>query len=225
MKTTAIIVAAGSGRRMGAGFNKVYMPLYKKTVLYYTLKAFSDSRGIDEIVLVTGKEDFEKAEEIGLELGIDLILTEGGSERQHSVINGIERASGDIVLIHDGARALITKELIQNVLNDAKEFGAAALGVTPKDTIKVSLDGFIESTLERERAYLIQTPQVFLKEEILNAHKRALEDGFLGTDDCSLMERLGKKIKITLGSYENMKITTPEDIYGAEKILKSWEDI
>ena len=225
MKTTAIIVAAGSGKRMGAGFNKVYMPLYKKTVLYYTLKAFSDSGVIDEFVLVTGKEDFNKAKEIGEELGINLILTEGGKERQDSVINGIKMASGDIVLIHDGARALITPGLIKNVLNDAKEFGAASLGVTPKDTIKVSKDGFIESTLDRNIAYLIQTPQVFLKEDILNAHLKAKEDGFLGTDDCSLMERMGKKIKITLGSYENMKITTPEDIYGAERILKSREDI
>ncbi len=225
MKTTAIIVAAGSGKRMGAGFNKVYMPLYKKTVLYYTLKAFSDSGVIDEFVLVTGIEDFDKALRIGEELGINLTLTEGGKERQESVVNGIKKATGDIVLIHDGARALITKELIQNVLNDAKEFGAASLGVTPKDTVKVSDGGFIESTLERERAYLIQTPQVFLKNDILNAHKKAKEDGFLGTDDCSLLERMGKKIKITLGSYENMKITTPEDIYSAERILKSREDI
>lgn len=223
MKITGVIVAAGSGKRMGAGMNKVYMPLFKESVLYYTLKAFKESESIDEIVLVTGKEDFYTAEKISEKLGISIILTEGGKERQDSVLNGTNKASGEVIAIHDGARALITPQMIDDVIADAKKYGAASIGVIPKDTIKETEGGFIKSTLKRENSCLIGTPQVFRKEDIIKAHKKAKEDGFLGTDDCSLVERLGIKIKVTEGSYENIKITTPEDIYAAERILAKRE--
>lgn len=220
MKTSAVIVAAGSGSRMGAGYNKVYMPLCGEPVLRHTLKAFANSGVCDEIVIVTGADDFDRAKAAADGLGIEYKLTEGGETRQHSVINGIKAASGELVAVHDGARALITPELINEVITAAKECGGAALGVVAKDTIKVAdEDGYITATIERNSAYQIQTPQVFAREELIKAHEKALSDGFAATDDCAVMERIGAKIKIVNGSYENIKLTTAEDIFTAEGIL------
>ncbi len=224
MKTSAVIVAAGSGSRMGAGYNKVYMPLCGEPVLRHTLRAFAKSGVCDEVVIVTGKEYFERAKEAADGLGIEYKLAEGGETRQHSVINGIKEASGELVAVHDGARALITPELIKEVINEAEKYGGAALGVTAKDTIKVAdKDGFITATVERNSAYQIQTPQVFMKDALIKAHENALSDGFTATDDCAVMERVGAKIKIVNGSYENIKLTTVEDMFTAEGILKGRE--
>ncbi len=225
MRISAVIVAAGSGKRMGAGMNKVYMPLDDKCVLWYTIKAFADSCAADEIVIVTGSDDMIKAAEVAALFELPFTVVEGGKERQNSVLNGITAACGDIVAVHDGARAMITPELIRSVIEAAKECGAAALGVSPKDTIKTAdNDGFISGTVERNSAYLIQTPQVFKRDELIKAHEQAMEDGFFATDDCAVMERTGVKIKIIEGSYENIKLTTPEDIFTAERILKERED-
>lgn len=225
MRISAVIVAAGSGKRMGAGMNKVYMPLDDKCVLWYTIKAFADSCAVDEIVIVTGSDDMIKAAEVAALFDLPFSVVEGGKERQNSVLNGITAADGDFVAVHDGARAMITPELIRSVIEAAKECGAAALGVTPKDTIKTADgDGFVSGTVERNSAYLIQTPQVFKRDELIKAHEIAMEDGFLATDDCAVMERMGVKIKIIEGSYENIKLTTPEDIFTAERILKVRED-
>lgn len=221
MKVSAVIVAAGSGRRMGAGINKVYMPLGEKCVLWHTVKAFAESGAVDELVIVTGSEDLIQAAEIAAEFELDFYVIVGGEERQNSVLNGINKANGDFVAVHDGARALITADEIRTVIASAKEYGAAALGVTPKDTVKTAdNDGFISGTVERSSAYLIQTPQVFKREELIKAHGKAIEDGFAATDDCAVMERIGARIKIVEGSYENIKLTTPEDIFTAERILK-----
>lgn len=226
MKTSAVIVAAGSGRRMGAGINKVYMPLGDKCVLWHTLKAFAASNAVDEIVIVTDSENMIRAAEIAAELDIFFKVVEGGAERQDSVLSGILAADGDMVAVHDGARAMITPELIKKVINDAEKYGASALGVVPKDTIKTADgDGFITATVERNGTYLIQTPQVFDRELLINAHEEAKEDGFSATDDCAVMERMGIKIKVSEGSYENIKLTTPEDIFTAERILKERENV
>ena len=226
MKTSAVIVAAGSGKRMGAGMNKVYMPLGDQCVLWHTIKAFADSKAVDELVIVTGGEDMIKAAEIAASFDLPFTVVEGGAERQNSVLNGITAAENDIVAVHDGARAMITPRLIDEVIKAAKEYGGAALGVTPKDTVKTAdSDGFISGTVERKSAYLIQTPQVFGRDELINAHEQAIEDGFAATDDCAVMERLGAKIRIVEGSYENIKLTTPEDIFTAERILKAREQV
>lgn len=224
MKISAVIVAAGSGSRMGAGYNKVYMPLCGEPVLRHTIRAFQESGVCDELVIVTGADDFERAKAAADGLGIKYKLTEGGATRQESVINGIKAATGELVAVHDGARALITPELIKTVIKEAEEYGAAALGVVAKDTIKIAdADGFITSTVERNSAYQIQTPQVFMKDALIKAHEKAICDGFAATDDCAVMERIGTKIKIVNGSYENIKLTTTEDIYTAEGILrKRW---
>lgn len=225
MKRSAVIVAAGNGSRMGAGYNKVYMPLHNKPMLAYTLKAFEESGIFDEIIIVTGRDDFAKAREIADLMNIPCKSVEGGKTRQESVLNGVKTATGDLVAVHDGARALITADLIKEVVEVAEKAGAAALGVPPKNTIKIAnAEGLIEATVERSSAYLIQTPQVFKRDELIKAHQKAAEDGFSATDDCAAAERIGTKIKIVNGSYENIKLTTIEDIYTAEYILKAREN-
>ena len=221
MKLSALICAAGSGKRMGAGKNKVYLELCGKPVLYYSLNVF-ESSAVSDIVVVTGKGDIDECRRIVGEYGFKKVtrIVAGGDTRQESVYRGLCECSGDIVAIHDGARALITVSEIAAVIADCLNYGAAALGTVCKDTVKtVSEDGYIEATLDRDRTYCIATPQVFALEDIMKAHKSAAEDGFFATDDCALYERMGGRIKITEGSYENIKLTTPEDMLIAEKIL------
>lgn len=219
---TAIIAAGGKGTRMGAGFNKVFMQLCGDEILLHTMRTFNESPLVDEIVVVTGKNDIERVKAIGKDNNINKLasVTEGGDTRRASVYNGICKANGDIVAIHDGARCLISHKEIEAVIADCEKYGAAALGVPCKDTLKsADGDGFIAGTVDRSKTYQIQTPQVFKSDIIRDAHKKAIAEGFEPTDDCSLLERYGGRIKITEGSYDNIKLTTPEDIAVAEKIL------
>lgn len=221
MSITAVIVAGGRGARMGAGKNKILMPLLNKPMLSYTLLAFSGCDDIDEIVIVTAACDIAECRRIANGIGKVRAVTEGGATRQQSVMAGLKEATGDIVLIHDGARALITETEIKNTLADCIEYGAAAVGVPCKDTLKTSdADGFISGTIDRGSTYLIQTPQAFYRKEILTLHEKACHDGFEATDDCMIAEHYGVRVKITAGSYDNIKLTTPEDIVMAEQILK-----
>lgn len=220
---TAVIVAGGKGRRMGLDINKVYYELAGKEILAHTLAAFEGCADIDEIVVVTGETDMECCRNIVKRDRIHKVrvITVGGAERSDSVYNGLRFAQGDIVAIHDGARCLITPYEISDVIADAKKYGAAALGVTVKDTLKsIDENGMITGTIDRERTVQIQTPQVFERDEVMVLHEEARKDGLKVTDDCSIFEYYGKKIKVTKGSYENIKITTPEDISAGEKILK-----
>lgn len=213
---SAVIVAAGMGKRMGAGINKAYLLLGGKTILEQTVTVFENCRKIEEIVVVT--DDTEKCRELLKSFKKVTKIVLGGATRQDSVKNGLKACPGEFVAIHDGARALITAEKIEKVIEDAEKFGAAALGVKCKDTLKVSdEDGFIAKTLDRDWIYQIQTPQVFKRTEIEAAHSKINSEL---TDDCAVMEIVGKKVKITEGSYENIKITTPEDLIIAEKILE-----
>lgn len=221
MKVYGIIVAAGTGSRMGAGMNKVYMPLGGKCVLWHTINAFCRSGAVDGLVIVTGNGDMERCREICSGFSLPVEITQGGDTRQQSVMNGLLCAGSGLAAVHDGARALITPEEIRAVIAAAREYGAAALGVTPKDTIKTAdAEGFITGTVDRSSSYLIQTPQVFDCDRLLAAHKKAAADGFCVTDDCMVMEHAGEKIRIVVSGYENIKLTTPEDIYTAERILK-----
>lgn len=216
MKISAVIVAAGSGTRMKAGKNKVFLELLGKTILEHTVSAFENMPMIDEIIVVTNEID--EAKNVLSKYGKLKEIVPGGAVRGESVQNGLKVATGDFVAIHDGARALILKEDIENVLNAAMEFGAAALGVKSKDTLKMADEnGFISKTLDREFLYNIQTPQVFKLSEILELYEKCDE---VFTDDCALFEKFGKRVKIVDGSYDNIKITTPDDMDLAERILK-----
>lgn len=215
---SAIIAAAGTGSRMGAGENKVFLKLLDKTVLEHTVLQFMNSSLVDEIIIVTGEEDIKRVEGLFLNSSKPVKVIKGGKVRQESVLAGILASKGDIVAIHDGARALITTELIEKVIEECKIHKAAALGVVAKDTIKIVDDnGFIKCTTDREKTYQIQTPQIFTKELILKAHSKCAQ--FVATDDCSLVENIKKPVKVVLGSYENIKLTTPEDLILAEGIL------
>jgi len=211
---SAIIVAAGSGTRMGK--DKMLLKLYGKSVLVRTVEAFANTDFFDEIVVVSSEKNLDAFSEELKEFSVNIIP--GGKTRGESSLLGILATSGEFVMIHDGARPLITKEIIENTLSACIETGCAAAGVKSKDTIKtVTSDNIIASTVDRETAVLIQTPQAFKRELIKSAYERF---GFEMTDDCALMEKMGTDIKIVDGSYENIKLTTAEDIVTAEGILR-----
>lgn len=223
MKITAVIVAGGKGTRMGADKNKVFLKILGREVLYFTISEFEKNDKIDDIIVVTGKNDIEECQILVDKYDIKKVsyITEGGATRQESVMNGLKKAEGDIVLIHDGARALVTDDEINNSVADCIKFGAAAVGVKCKDTLKsADNDGFIVGTVDREKTFMIQTPQVFYLDKILDMHQKALDENFVATDDCMIAEHYGVKIKISDGSYDNIKLTTPEDMIIGERILR-----
>lgn len=212
MKVAAIIAAGGSGKRMGQ--RKQFLPLAGRSVLEWTISAFKNTARISEIILVTNPDDLERAKNLGVK------VTAGGPERQDSVKNGMKLVSPDIdiVVVHDGARPLITADIIEKSIKEAKEYGACVVGVPVKDTIKkVGDDLFIEGTVDRDVLWQAQTPQAFKYKIITRALKKA--KGKM-TDDAKLVEDLGIKVKMVMGSYENIKITTPEDLVIAEAILR-----
>ncbi len=198
------------------GQNKILMKILGKSVLVHTVQAIIKTNICDEVIVVAS------AENIGiftqeLECFGNIRVVQGGITRGESAYNGICAANGDFVLIHDGARPLVAEEIIENTVKTAIETGAAAAGVVPKDTIKViKQDNVIEKTVDRKCAILIQTPQVFAREEIKSAYEKF---GFEETDDCALMEKAGRDIAVTEGSYENIKLTTAEDIFTATQIM------
>lgn len=223
-KTVAIVPSAGMGRRMGT-VKKTAIPISGVPVLAHTLRAFEEAATVDSVVLVVPAEDIDRCrEEVVSPYGLKKVtrIVAGGEERQHSVANGI-RAAGrdwDIIVVHDGARPLVTPEIIDATVEEAARFGAALAAVPVKDTIKVVSEGAVKKTLPREELWSVQTPQAFSLEILEAAHEKAAEDGFLGTDESSLAERLGVQVRIIMGSYENIKITTVEDITIAECILR-----
>lgn len=220
---SGIIAAGGRGTRMGADINKVFLPLCGKEIIAHTLYAFEMCTVIDEIIVVTGADDIKRIEDIAKRDNIKKLsaAVEGGAERQASVYNGLCAARGDICAIHDGARCLVTTEEITAAVEAAKRWGAAAVGVKVNDTLKsIDENGFITGTLERENTVRIQTPQVFATKVIKALHERAAADKLSVTDDCSIFEAYGRRVYVTIGTYDNIKLTTPADIEIGTGILK-----
>lgn len=220
---SAVIVAGGKGTRMGLGFNKVFARLAGKEIVARTISVFDKCPLIDEIIVVTGVGDKEKMQKICKRYKFNKInaITNGGALRQDSVYNGLLKARGEIVLIHDGARCLVTEDIIKSVINDTEKYGAAATGVIVKDTLKTIDDrGNIIATVDRENTVQIQTPQGFKREEILELHARLREEKIEVTDDCAVFEYYGKEIHYTEGNYDNIKITTPGDLAFGAVLLK-----
>ena len=219
-KTAAIIVAAGSGERMGGG-DKVFAPLSGKPVLAWTVAAFQQCQMIDRIVVVVSEDRVEKAKQLVLEQGWSKVtdVCPGGEERQQSVAAGLDRLEDcQWVVIHDGVRPLVTEELSENGFEAAKESGAAVAAVPVTDTIKLAgEDGFVMGTPPRRNLWAVQTPQVFRFDIISEAHRRA---GGLATDDAALVEKSGYRVKLYMGSYDNIKITTPGDLELAGILLQ-----
>lgn len=226
-KADAIIVSAGKGQRFMEGRKKQFFSLAGKPILAHTLDRFDACPLIRSILLVVGQEDQDYClREIVEKFQYRKVsqVTPGGKRRQDSVRNGLDAlpADAEIIVIHDGVRPFATREMIEESIRSAIRFGATIIAMPVKDTIKMAHpDGTVFKTLERESLYQAQTPQTFQTSLIREAYLKAMEDGFVGTDDASLVERLGKKIHIIPGSYTNIKITTLEDLMLAELILKT----
>ncbi|MBI5892828.1 MAG: 2-C-methyl-D-erythritol 4-phosphate cytidylyltransferase [Deltaproteobacteria bacterium] len=222
-KVIAIIVAGGKGKRIGADISKQYLNISGKPILAHTLKAFEDCNAIDSIIVVCHPSDMEYCKKnIIKKFGFKKVIkiVKGGKERQDSVRNGLDAVpkSCDIVSIHDGVRPFVSQSIIKKSISDTKKAGASVVCVPVNDTIKEVLNGYAAKTLQRQKLWAVQTPQTFKTEIIKKAHKKALEKGIITTDDSSLVEILGYKVKVVEGSYENIKITTPEDLIIGEAI-------
>lgn len=239
MKTTAIILAAGQGKRMGSDVAKQFLLLSGRPVLYYTLKNFEDSI-VDEMILVTGEGQEEYCQrEIVDAYGFSKVkkIVTGGKERYHSVAKGLDAmdenpSSGAYVLIHDGARPFATPEMIERGILAAQKYGACVLGMPVKDTIKISDDeGFAADTPKRSLLWQIQTPQIFeglliqkAYRELILKEEEVLQQGISITDDAMVVELFsGRRVKLVEGSYHNMKLTTPEDLEIAKALLASFK--
>lgn len=224
METVAVIPIAGKGRRMGTQISKQFLNLKGKPIVVHTIEAFLSVEQVNQIILVADENEMLYCrEEILDKYGFkDIAVVPGGEKRQDSVYNGLRscKPQTDFVIIHDGVRPLVSKRLIIDALDNARIYGACCTAVPVKDTIKISdKDRYIINTPDRDMLWAAQTPQAFKYDLIMEAHRRARACGFIGTDDASLVEKMDKKVKIIEGSYENIKITTPEDLKLAEFFL------
>lgn len=220
-----IIVAAGSGSRMKMGINKQFIKLNNKEIIAYTIEKFYKNDDIQDIVVVIKKEEeeFFKKEIIEKYNLHNIKIAFGGKERQDSVYNGLKSLNKDceIVLIHDGARPFVTKEIIRKSIDEAKENNAVVVGVPVKDTIKVVNENKdIIDTPNRSTLWAVHTPQTFKYDILLKSYEDAFKNNFYGTDDAMLVEEIGYKVKMIEGSYNNIKITTQEDLSIGSQILK-----
>ena len=227
MHVTAIVPAAGAGVRFGGAVKKQFIALNGLPILSHTLRALAASRALSSIIVVVPPGEELRGRE-ALELaGIDLEteVVPGGQARQDSVYIGLQRAKAetDLVLIHDGVRPFVSREVVLATVEAAKEWGAAIAAVPVIDTIKrVDTDGFVVETLQREQLWSVQTPQVFRYALLMQAHRAIREPGVVATDDAALVERIGGMVKVVRGSYENIKITSEEDLPLAGLILRRW---
>ena len=217
----AVIVAAGSASRMG-GIDKVMAPLGGTPMIVKTVGAFQHCDAIEEIVIVTRQDLIAPIQELCREMDKVRAVVTGGASRQESVWLGLNAFSGKIQLaaVHDGARPLISWELIDRTVRAANSYGAAAPAIPVKDTIKVERGGLVESTPDRSHLRAVQTPQVFDFDLLRGALQKARDDGAEVTDDCSAVERLGMKIRLVEGEERNLKVTTPLDLKIAELLLE-----
>lgn len=225
LRCTAIIMAAGKGKRMQTAVSKQFLPVCGKEILAWTVDVFEKSPLVDTILLMASADGKEDVQHLWDSYGWKKVaaVLEGGKERQNSVANGLAAVGEetDIVLIHDGVRPFVTEEMIADSIVAAQAYGGAVIGVPAKDTIKVcSADGLAVETPDRSTLWQIQTPQTFQRDLIVNAYEKADRDGFLGTDDASVAEFAGHQVKVVMGSYRNIKITTKEDLVIAEAFFK-----
>lgn len=220
MYNVAVIVAAGNGTRMGIEKSKMLLEIGGKTVLERSVAAFSELPEIDEVIVVCRECDIEAFSDIIKDDEITFVI--GGDTRQQSVLNAVETVDEcDYLVIHDGARPLVTQTAILNTLDKAQVYNAAATGVTVKDTLKIVDDDLsVVGTADRNRLVSVQTPQIFNFNLYKKALKKAQSEHKDYTDDCQLIEKLGEKVFVVLGDYDNIKITTKSDIAIAENILK-----
>ena len=226
MSSGVIIAAAGQGKRMGYGVNKQFILLNQKPILIHTIEKFQNLPWIKEIIIVANKDEVKAIEELVEKhmLNVTKVIP-GGKERQDSIEQGLMYINSEWVMVHDGARPFIDRGKLEELYNIVKIKDAVVLGVPVKDTIKV-LDntGIISYTPDRKSLWTIQTPQAFRLSILKEAYRNAKEKHFLGTDDSSLVEKIGVKTHLLEGSYNNIKITTKEDLVFAQMILDRWSE-
>lgn len=220
-----VIVAAGTGSRMNMGINKQFIKLEGKEIIAYTIEKFYNNSNIEDIVVVVKEDESEffKKEILDKYNFKNVKIAYGGKERQDSVYNGLKLLDEkcDVVLIHDGARPFVSDKIIDKSIEEAKEHKAIVVGVPVKDTIKViDNDKNIVDTPNRSVLWAVQTPQTFDYNILIDAYKDAFKNKFYGTDDAVLVERIGYKVKMLEGSYNNIKITTQEDLSVGSQILR-----
>ncbi|MFT9600483.1 2-C-methyl-D-erythritol 4-phosphate cytidylyltransferase [Mesobacillus sp.] len=224
MPYQVIIPAAGQGKRMGAGKNKLLLTLEGVPILVHTLRVFEADAECSGIILAINPSDEQEFKSLLKEYGIHKVssLVTGGKERQDSVYNGLMAVHSldGIVLVHDAARPFIRIETIHNLVEAASKDGGAIVAVPVKDTIKKAANNMVAETVERSSLWAVQTPQAFRAAVLLEAHNKAMREQFIGTDESSLVERIPHRVTIIEGDYDNIKLTTPEDLYFAEAILR-----
>jgi 2-C-methyl-D-erythritol 4-phosphate cytidylyltransferase len=229
MKTIAVIPAGGTGTRMHGNSSKQYLLLDGIPILVHTLKVFQYSPVIHEVFLIVPSSDIDFAtREIVHNYGLSKVsnVLPGGRERQDSVRQGIDALGEgcDVVVIHDGVRPFVSGDVLDLVVSEAFNQAAVTMGVPVKETVKtVDQEGWVSQTLDRTRLWLTQTPQAFQREIIQEAYRSAYNDSFYGTDDASLVERIGVPVKMLPGSYDNIKITTRDDLLFAERVIRDRE--
>ncbi|MFD0681888.1 MULTISPECIES: 2-C-methyl-D-erythritol 4-phosphate cytidylyltransferase [unclassified Paenibacillus] len=225
-KLAVVVVAAGKGSRMKTEESKQYLQLSGKPILVYTLTLFERIEQVDTVVLVTGADDVDRCSGYIEQFALSKVqhVVSGGKERQDSVYKGLEVLGSDVewVMVHDGVRPFASVEHVLACWRKAMEAEAAVLAVPVKDTIKiVNNEGMIESTPDRRSLWAIQTPQAFRLSLLKLAYEQAEKDGFAGTDDAMLVERIGTPVQVVESDYYNIKITTPEDLPWAEWIIQN----
>ena len=225
-KTAAIIVAGGSGSRMGTDVPKQFIKINGKEIILHTLSVFEKCDFIDKIIVVCHSDYLDFCKGLFSEVKKDITVVAGGNTRQQSVFMGLKEAFDcEYVFVHDAVRCLIEENHIKMLYNELLKGNSCTLAVRVKDTIKIADENnIVTNTPDRNSLWQIQTPQAFLVGELLSAHEYAVKTSFEGTDDCSVMEHYGKKITLVEGSYKNIKITTPSDIEIAKVFMKGSED-
>jgi len=228
MHVTAIVLAAGEGRRIGGDVSKAYLPIAGRPLVLRTLDRMFAAKTVEKVILVIAANEFERCNAMlradSVLRSRPCVLQSGGATRQQSAKRGLEKigAETDIVIIHDGARPFVSAALIDRLVEAAAERGAVVVGLPVRDTIKVvGSDRLIQSTPERRALWEIQTPQVFKRELIVAAHDAAAEkNGVEATDDAMVVERFGKPVYVLEGERTNFKITLPEDVWLAEMMIR-----
>jgi 2-C-methyl-D-erythritol 4-phosphate cytidylyltransferase len=227
-KVFAIVPAAGSGKRLGGSVKKQFLLLKDKPIIVHTLQRFEHCPDVDEIAVAVPEQSIAEMESLVSHYRLHKVslVTVGGEKRQDSVYNILRRFTfkpTDIVLVHDGVRPFIESKRISQLIRICKEHEAAVLAVQPKDTIRRSRGGeFFDQTLDRYALWLVQTPQAFMASILMKAFKKARHDRFYATDESGLVERIGVRVRIVEGSYDNIKITTQEDVDLGRLIYERW---
>lgn len=227
MKVIALVPASGKGKRMGAEINKQYLLLDGKPIVARTVQVLEDAPFIDDIYIIVPEAEIPYCREHVVErysFAKVRRIVAGGAERQHSVLNGLRALEGagedDVIIIHDGVRPFVLPSILEESVETSCMYDGALAAVPVKDTVKEVRDGIVRETPPRESLWLAQTPQTFRYPVIMAAHERAEAESYLGTDDASLVEWMGKEVHIVMGDYRNIKITTPEDLLLAEAFLR-----